>query len=100
LAQGKALRSTKGSNDLQDLNKFYTATLAANGSDVTGGNTGGNSSSVTLSWPPKVTPGQVWTVQIDGLPVWTLNFNDVTKDGDPTGPATQGNKKFVALTLR
>jgi hypothetical protein len=53
-----------------------------------------------LSWPPKVTSGQVWTVQIDGLPAWTLNFNDVTKDGDPTGPATQGNKKFAALALR
>jgi serine protease Do len=103
LVQGKAFRSTKGSEDLQDLNKSCTATLAADGSNVTGGNGGGNTggnSSVTLTWPPKVTPGQVWTVQIDGLTPWTLNFNEVDKDGDPTGPATQGNKKFVAFALR
>jgi serine protease Do len=99
LVQGKAFRSTKGSNDLQDLNKSCTATLAADGSNVSGGTSGGTSAS-TLAWPPKVVPGQVWTVKIDGLTPWTLNFNEVDKDGYPTGPATQGNKQFIGVALR
>jgi serine protease Do len=104
LVQGKAFRSTKGSNDLQDLNKSCTATLAADGSNVTGGNgnggTSGGTAAPTLAWPPNVVPGQVWTVKIDGLSPWTVNFDEVNKDGYPTGPATQGNKQFIGVALR
>jgi serine protease Do len=105
LVKGKAFRSAKGSNDLQDLNKSCTATLGANGSNVTGGtggNTGGNtggSTGAALTWPPKVAPGQNWTVQIDGLPVWTLSYDKVDQDGDPTGTAKQGSKQFSTFAF-
>jgi serine protease Do len=108
LVKGLAFRKEKNVEKVQDLKKGCVATLAAGGSDVaagqqTGGSTGGStgsSSSGTLTWPPKVVPGQVWSVKIDGLSPWTLNFNEVDKDGDPTGPATQGNKQFVAFALK
>jgi serine protease Do len=103
LVQGKAFRSAKGSNELQDLNKSCTATLAADGSNVNGGTssgTSGGTAASTLAWPPKVVPGQVWTVKIDGLAPWTLTFDEVNKDGLPTGPATQGNKQFIGVAIR
>ena len=104
LVQGKAFRSAKGSKELQDLNKSCTATLAADGSNVTGGssggNTGGNQAQGTLTWPPKVVSGQVWSVQIDGLPAWKLNFAGIDLDGYPTGSATQGSKKFAAYAVQ
>jgi hypothetical protein len=93
-----ALRKEKNAEKVQDLKKGCVATLAAGGSDA--GAQTGPASSGTLTWPPKVTPGQVWTVKIDGLTAWTLNFNEVDKDGYPTGPATQGSKKFIAVALK
>jgi serine protease Do len=113
LVKGLTFRKEKGAEKVQDLKKTCIATLAASGNDSgnggnssgdntgnsTGNSTGSNSSS-TLAWPPKVTPGQVWTVKIDGLSPWTVNFNEVDKDGYPTGPATQGNKQYVGVALR
>jgi serine protease Do len=37
--------------------------------------------------PAKV--GQTWLMTIEGLPAWTLQYNRLDQDGDPTGPATQ-----------
>jgi serine protease Do len=37
--------------------------------------------------PAKV--GQIWLMTIEGLPAWTLQYNRLDQDGDPTGPATQ-----------
>jgi serine protease Do len=102
LIKGEAFRKDKGSEDTKELNKGCSATLAASGSGNDSGNSGNNGSSAsgTLAWPPKVTPGQVWTVKIDGLSPWTVNFDEVNKDGYPTGPATQGNKQFIGVALR
>lgn len=37
--------------------------------------------------PAKV--GQTWVMTIEGLPAWTIQYNRLDQDGDPTGPATQ-----------
>ena len=100
LVQGKAFRSAKGSNELQDLNKSCIATLAADGSNVSAGTSGGTAAASTLTWPPKVAPGQVWVVKIDGLTQWTLTFDKLDQDGDPTGSAVQGSKQFATFAFK
>ena len=101
LVKGKVFRSEKGSDKSTDLKKGCTATLAASGTASTGSASTGSASgsSNALSWPIKAAPGQVWTVQIDGLTPWKVSFENLDQDGDPTGPATQGSKKFVAFAI-
>jgi serine protease Do len=39
--------------------------------------------------PAKV--GQTWLMTIEGLAAWTIQYNRLDQDQDPTGPATQAN---------
>jgi serine protease Do len=56
--------------------------------------TGLNPPPLTASFPPK--PGQAWTLNIDGLAPWALQFTKLDSDGDPTGTAVQsGDSKPV-----
>ncbi len=102
---GKSLRSTRnpsgGSNVLTNLG---TTCVAAFGSSVQLAGSGTSvqpppvPSTLMASFPPK--PGQVWTMTIEGLAPWTLNFTKLDGDGDPTGTGTQNgvSKTVFAFT--
>ena len=57
------------------------------------------SGSLLASFPPK--PGQAWSLTIDGLAPWAINFTKLDSDGDPTGSATQNGvtKTAFAFTI-
>jgi hypothetical protein len=50
------------------------------------------------NWPPK--PNETWTMTIDGLAPWAINFEKLDKDGDPTGTATQSGVAFTAFAFK
>jgi hypothetical protein len=104
---GSAFRIKTGIKDPEDLKTTCSATLAANSSTTTSPfatpnvplNPNANTAqSSTPVWPPK--PGESWTVTIDGLAPWAINFEKLDKDGDPIGSALQGGAKFVAAAFK
>ena len=104
---GSAFRVKPGNNQPENLKTTCSATLGA----ASGGtspfatptnptvplnpNTAQGSS---LAWPPK--PGEAWTMTIDGLAPWAVNFEKLDKDGDPTGPAVQGSAQFTGFAYK
>jgi hypothetical protein len=103
---GSAFRVKKGGNQPDDLKTTCSATLGGNSSTTPqspfattpnvplnpNANTAQGSSPV---WPPK--PGEAWTMTIDGLAPWAINFEKLDKDGDPTGSALQSGVKSTAF---
>lgn len=67
------------------MNRACTATITAD--STIGGNTPPLINTLIATFPPK--PGQTWTLTIDGLAPWALNFTKLDSDGDPTGTGTQ-----------
>ncbi len=88
---GPALYKAPGAKDYADLNFnciMNAVTTAA--PQAQGGN-------LTPTWPPK--PTENWTMTIDGLAPWAINFDKLDK-GDPTGTAVQSGAKFVAYAYK
>jgi hypothetical protein len=88
---GSALYKAPGAKDFADLNfncVMNALTVAA--PQAQGGN-------LTPTWPPK--PSENWTMTIDGLAPWAINFDKLDKDGDPTGTAIQSNAKLPTCTF-
>ena len=52
---------------------------------------------LVATFPPKI--GQSWTVTIDGLAPWVINFRALDQDGDPTGTALQNGVSRAALAF-
>jgi serine protease Do len=103
---GVSLRSTRNPNGSGNItNSLNTSCVAALGSSV---QLAGNQpiqpptipQALTASFPPK--PNQTWTITIDGLAPWTINFTKLDSDGDPTGTATQNGvtKTAFAFTVQ
>ncbi len=94
LSGGQAQFSLRGNNQpRQNLNKSCTATITADSNAQTGV-TPPALPMAQASLPPK--PNQAWTLIIDGLAPWTLNFTKLDSDGDPTGTGVQnGTSKPV-----
>ncbi len=106
---GVAFKVKKGSDQPEDLKTTCSATLGGNSSNPTispfGNNatTNPNNNNNTTQgqapvWPPK--PGEAWSMTIDGLAPWAVNFEKLDKDGDPTGTATQNGAPFVAFAYK
>lgn len=89
---GPALYKAPGAKDYADLN--FNCVMNAVSAAVTQAQTG----NLTPTWPPK--PSENWTLTIDGLAPWAINFDKLDKDGDPTGTAIQSNVKFVAYAYK
>lgn len=89
---GPALYKAPGAKDYADLNfNCVMNAVTASATQVQAGN-------LTPTWPPK--PSENWTLTIDGLAPWLINFDKLDKDGDPTGTAIQSNAKFVAFAYK
>jgi hypothetical protein len=103
---GGAIR-LKANNQPEDLKTSCSATLGASSSATTTSPFGTNNNvplnpntsaqSSSLNWPPK--PGEAWSLTIDGLTPWAINFEKLDQDGDPTGTATQGSSVFTAFAF-
>jgi hypothetical protein len=106
---GMAFRYIISTKKVEDLKTTCSATLTGGSSQTTTPtspfanpnvplNPNANQtqpSGATPVWPPK--PGEAWTMTIDGLAPWAINFEKLDKDGDPTGPATQSGVKSTAF---
>ncbi len=104
LADGEALNSPPNADDWRSLNKTCTVTLQTS--------TAATTLPVTTPEPPKLNtvpaapgaliasfppkPGQIWTVTIEGLEPWTLEFKNLDRDGDPEGTSRQGNSSATS----
>lgn len=56
--------------------------------------------STPAAWPPRVSEGQTWQVQVQGEQWsgnWTVTLSGHDGDGDPVGSAVSGNKTLTAL---
>jgi serine protease Do len=95
---GRSARNPNGGNNVYTA--LNTSCVAAFGSSVQLGNQPTVPQSLTASFPPK--PGQTWTMTIDGLAPWTINFTKLDSDNDPTGTATQNSvtKTAFAFTVQ
>lgn len=60
--------------------------------------TSSNSGNFNPVWPPK--PSENWTVTIDGLTPWIINFEKLDQDGDPTGTGTQNGASFTVYAFK
>lgn len=89
---GAALYKAPGAKDYADLN-FNCVTNA-----VTAAAPQAQGSNQAPTWPPK--PSENWTLTIEGLAPWAINFDKLDKDGDPTGTALQSGAKFVAFAYK
>ena len=100
---GRSARNPNGGNNV--FTALNTSCVAAFGSSV---QLAGNQpiqpptipQALTASFPPK--PGQTWTLTIDGLAPWTINFTKLDSDNDPTGTSTQNGvtKTAFAFTVQ
>lgn len=104
LSGGQALNSSPNAEDWQNMKRTCTVSLQVTGAAVaapatpaaptqpvvTPPATGG----LTASFPPKL--GQTWTVTIQNLSPWRLEFTKLDKEGDPEGTGKQA--KFTAPT--
>jgi hypothetical protein len=103
---GAAYRTKNGSTQPEDLKTTCSATLGANSSSnpqspFVNPNAPLNTNTAQTAgpvWPPK--PGETWTLTIDGLAPWTINFEKLDKDGDPTGSALQAGAAFTAFAYK
>ncbi|MFN3265487.1 MAG: hypothetical protein ACK41E_01480 [Deinococcales bacterium] len=91
---GRSARSVRnpngGGNVFSSLNTSCTAALDSS----TGVQPPTLPIDLTPSFPPK--PGQKWSLTIDGLAPWALQFTKLDSDGDPTGTGVQnGDSKPV-----
>jgi serine protease Do len=93
---GRSVRNPNGgSSPVSSLNTTCTAALGSSTQVQTPINPPAlPTTALTPSFPPK--PGQKWTLNIDGLAPWTLDFTKLDSDGDPTGTGTQNG---VAKTV-
>jgi hypothetical protein len=89
---GAALYKAPGAKDYADLN--FNCVMNA----VTAATTQAQGGNQAPTWPPK--PSENWTLTIDGLLPWAINFDKLDKDGDPTGTALQSGAKFVAFAYK
>jgi hypothetical protein len=94
---GKAYSGVANSNSIPSLNKACSAALGG-GQAVTQIQPQAQVGNQTPTWPPK--PNENWTLVIDGLAPWLINFDRLDKDGDPVGTATQSGVKFEALAYK
>ncbi len=108
---GVAFRYIISTKKLEDLKTTCSATLGGGSSQTTNPtspfanpnvplNPNANQTPVSNAspvWPPK--PGEAWTMTIDGLAPWAINFEALDK-GDPTGSAVQSGAKFVAFAYQ
>lgn len=87
---GRSGRSTRdpngGGNVFSSLNTSCTAALGSS-SQPQPPTPPQPPANLTASFPPK--PGQKWTLTIDGLAPWALDFTKLDSNGDPTGTGTQ-----------
>jgi serine protease Do len=99
LSEGIALNSPPNADDWKALNKSCTVTLqgsttiappVSNDPPKVGGE-------LIASFPPK--PGQTWTVTVQGLEPWTVEFKNLDNDGDPEGISRQGSFSGVAYAF-
>ncbi len=100
LSEGEALNSPPDADNWRSLNRSCTVRLGSS-STVTAPpistdppKVGGT---VAAAFPPK--PGQTWTVTIEGLNPWTLEFKNLDKDGDPEGTGRQGTFSAAAFAF-
>ncbi len=103
---GASLRSTRNPNGSGNIvSPLNTSCVAALGSSVQ--LAGSNPvqpppvpQTLIASFPPK--PGQSWTLNIDGLAPWAINFTKLDADGDPAGTGTQNgiSKPAYAFTVQ
>jgi hypothetical protein len=107
---GVAFRYVISTKKLEDLKTTCSATLGGSSQTTTPTSPFANPnvplnpnanqtqpSAASPVWPPK--PGEAWTMTIDGLAPWLINFESLDK-GDPTGRAVQSGAKFVAFAYQ
>jgi serine protease Do len=97
-ASNRSIRNPNGGGN-QFLNLNTTCTAAIGASAQTQPPTP-PTQNLTPAFPPK--PGQKWTLAIDGLNPWALEFTKLDSDGDPTGTGTQNGvaKTTFAFTAQ
>ncbi len=104
---GSAFRTKNGSKQPEDLKTTCSASLAANSSTTTSPfvttpnvplNPNANNAQGSSLRSPK--PGEAWTLTIEGLAPWAINFEKLDKDGDPTGSAVQAGASFTAFAYQ
>jgi serine protease Do len=91
LSEGIALNSPPNADGWTSMRRPCTVSLGSSSSVVTPPvnndppKAGGG---LMAAFPPK--PGQTWTLTVQGLEPWTLEFKKLDADGDPEGTSKQG----------
>jgi serine protease Do len=95
-ASARSVRNPNGGgNQFSSLNTTCTAAIVASAQPQPP--TPPPTQNLSPVFPPK--PGQKWTLTIDGLNSWMLDFTKLDSDGDPTGTGTQNGVAKTAFAF-
>jgi hypothetical protein len=95
-ASARSVRNPNGGgNQFSSLNTTCTAAIVASAQPQPP--TPPPTQNLSPVFPPK--PGQKWTLTIDGLALWALDFTKLDSDGDPTGTGTQNGVAKTAFAF-
>jgi serine protease Do len=99
LSEGIALNSPPNADDWKSMNKTCSVTLQGTTAVAppVSNDPPKPASGLVASFPPK--PGQTWTVTVQGIEPWTLEFKKLDTDGDPEGNSRQGAFSGVAYAF-
>ena len=97
LSEGAALNSPPNADDWKSLNKTCSVALQGSSAVAPPSDPPKAGGGLIASFPPK--PNQTWTVTVQGLEPWTVEFKNLDSDGDPEGTSRQGSFSGVAYAF-